>query len=79
MCVCVSVCVCVRVCVCMWVWVWVCVCVCVFVCVCMYVCVHTLPGVGHCKTGFSGLVDDMRLRTSAATIISSSVGDGVHW
>ena len=70
-----SVCVCVCMCVC------VCVCSCVFVCVCvcMYiVCVHTLPRVGHCKTGFSGLVEDMCLRTSAAAIISTSVGDGVH-
>ena len=53
-----------------------CACVCV-VCVCR--CALTLPYVGHYKTGFSGLVDDMRLRTPAAAIISSSVGDGVHW
>ena len=43
------------------------------------VCALTLPRVGHCKTGFSGLVDDMRLRTPAAAITSSLVGDGVHW
>ena len=46
---------------------------------CYLLCALTIPHVGHCKTGFSGLVDDMRLRTPAATTISSSVGDGVHW
>ena len=36
------------------------------------VCSHTLPCVGHCKTGFSGLV------TFAAAIISSSGVPDVH-
>jgi len=42
------------------------------------VCALTLPPVGHFKTGFSGLVEDLRRRTPAAAITSSSVGDGVH-
>ena len=53
----------------------VCMCMCMCVSVFVSVCAHTYPHVGHCKTGFTGLVDGMRIRTSAAAITSSSVGD----
>ena len=55
------------------------VCACVLTQLTFLLSIHTLPRAGHCKTGFSGLVDDMHVRTSAVAITSSSVGDGVHW